>query len=103
MPCATRHLTGFPLFVNFPGIDGVLGNGQNIYALQVIITDTHRRADARLKKAWEAIGAVSALFYSWHFVMITDKQGLTEKYVNLKKLGTRCSSGFWSFVKVPRI
>jgi hypothetical protein len=75
----------FPSVINFPGIDGDLVNGKNIYALQATIADTHRRADAGLKEAWEAIGAASARFYNWHFVMVTDKQGLAEKYV--KELG----------------
>ena len=71
----------FPSVVNFPGIDGILVNGKNIYALQATIADTHRMPDAELKKAWEAIGAASAQLYNWHFVMVTDKQGLAEKYV----------------------
>jgi len=76
----------FPSVVKFFGIDGILVNGKNIYALRATIADTHRMPDAGLKKAWEAIGAASAQLYNWHFVMVTDKQGLAEKYV--KELGT---------------
>ena len=71
----------FPSVVNFPGIDGILVNGENIYLLQATIADTHRRPDAGLKKAWKTIGAASAQLYKWHFVMVTDKRGLAEKYV----------------------
>jgi hypothetical protein len=88
----------FPSVVNFPGIDGILVNGNNIYALQATIADTHRRPDAGLKKAWEAIGAASAQLYKWHFVMVTDKKSLAEKYVT--KLGTHVSLGRNS-LKVP--
>jgi len=80
----------FPSAINFPGIDGILVNGNNIYALQATIVDTHRRPDAGLKKAWEAIGAASAQLYNWHFVMVTDKQGLAEKYV--RELSTHLCS-----------
>ena len=71
----------FPSVVNFPGIDGILVNGENIYLLQATIADTHRRPDAGLKKAWKTIGAASAQLYKWHFVMVSDKKGLAEKYV----------------------
>ena len=75
----------FPSVVNFPGIDGILVNGKNIYLLQATIADIHRRPHAGLKKAWKAIGAVAQL-YKWHSVMVIDKKGLAEKYV--RELGT---------------
>jgi hypothetical protein len=76
----------FPSVVNFPGIDGILVNGKNMYLLQATIADTHRRPDAGIKKAWKAIGATFAQLYQWHFVMTTDKKNLAEEYV--RELGT---------------
>jgi len=99
-PCeGMRACNGFPSFywfpsgVNFPGIDGILVNGKNIYALQATIADVHRMPDAGFKKAWEAIGAASARFYNWHFVMVTDKQGLAEKELGTHLRGVHLGSG----------
>jgi len=77
----------FPSVVNFPGIDGIFVDGEKIYLLQATIADTHRRPDARLKKAWKAIGAASAQLYNWHFVMVTDKKGLAEIQKYVRELG----------------
>lgn len=71
----------FPSVVNFPGIDGILFDGKDIYLLQATISNEHRRPDDGLKKVWEIIGAASSQLLNWHFVVITDIKYLAEKYV----------------------
>ncbi|KIL58550.1 hypothetical protein M378DRAFT_313137 [Amanita muscaria Koide BX008] len=46
----------FPSVVDWPGIDGVLVNGNDIYALQASIADTHRCPHEGLEKVWQTIG-----------------------------------------------
>src|SRR6266508_3800744 len=60
----------FPSIVNYPGIDGVLVNGNNIFALQATIADTHDEPRDGLKKVWQTIGAAVAQNFTWHFVIV---------------------------------
>lgn len=75
--------------MNFVGIDGVLGIGNNIYALQSTIAGTHEGPLEGLKKVWRTIGAAVADSFNWHFVLVSDDKVLAKKYV--KELGTQLS------------
>ncbi len=77
----------FPSVVNFLGIDSVLVNGNNIYALQATIADTYDRPLDGLRKIWQAIGAAAAQPFIWHFVIVTDNKPLADKYAT--ELGTQ--------------
>jgi hypothetical protein len=70
----------FPSIVNFVGIDGVLVNGDNIYALQSTIADTHDGPLEGLRKVWKTIGAAVAELFNWHFVLVSDNKALANKY-----------------------
>jgi hypothetical protein len=73
--------------VNFVGLDGVLVNGDDIYNLQATIADTHTGPLEGLRKVWQTIGAAVAELFKWHFVIVTDKQTLADKYA--EELGTQ--------------
>ena len=77
----------FPSIINFPGIDGVLVNGNNIYALQATIADTHDGPLNGLKKLWKTIGAAVAQGFTWNFVLVTDNKLLADRYA--RELGTQ--------------
>ncbi|KIL58556.1 hypothetical protein M378DRAFT_170456 [Amanita muscaria Koide BX008] len=77
----------FPSVVDWPGIDGVLVNGNDIYALQATIADTHRGPRDGLKKVWQTIGADVARLFTWHFVVVTDNKDLADKHTT--DFGTR--------------
>ena len=79
----------FLSIVNFVGVDGVLVDGDNIYALQSTISGTHGGPLEGLKKVWKTIGAVVAELFNWHFVLVCDSKVLAEKYA--EKLGTELS------------
>jgi len=77
----------FPSFMSFPGIDSILINGNNIYALQATIADTYDKPSNGLKKVWQTIGPEVAQHFTWHFVMVTDNKPLADKYA--KDFGTQ--------------
>lgn len=72
----------FPSRSNFYGIDGILVDHSNLYALQATIYDTHEPPNDGLEKIWQAIGADAGQTFTWHFVLVTDKQTLAEQYAN---------------------
>jgi hypothetical protein len=76
--------------VNFVEIDGVLVNGDDIYALQSTIADTHDGPLEGLRKVWKTIGAAVAELFNWHFVLVSDNEALANRYA--EELGTKLSN-----------
>ena len=72
----------FPSATNFPGIDGVLGNDTNVYAVQVIIAGKHRSPAAGLRKVWDNFDRSVRHKYAWHVVFISDAQELAAAHVD---------------------
>ena len=50
-----------PFVANFEGVDGVLVNGNRIFALQGTVAATHDGPHEGLKKIWKTLGAEAAL------------------------------------------
>jgi len=69
-----------PFVANFEGVDGVLVNGNKIFALQATIAATHNGPHEGLRKIWKTIGAEAAQQFEWHFVIVTDDESLAVRY-----------------------
>jgi hypothetical protein len=64
-----------PSAVNLPGIDGVLGDiSCNIYALQATIAGSHGNPKDGLSKLWTALAPEIRQSFTWHFVVVGNKQ-----------------------------
>lgn len=60
-----------PSVANFPGVDGVLATGQDLYAVQANVASKHVSPAKGLKKVWTTMGAEVRGQYNWHVVFIT--------------------------------
>ncbi|KAJ6519307.1 hypothetical protein C8R45DRAFT_806234 [Mycena sanguinolenta] len=63
-----------PSVVNFPGIDAVLGDLQNIWTFQSTTGDTHVDPTPGIRKAWEVIAA-ECRQRCWNLVVVGDDEG----------------------------
>ena len=75
-----RSLYWAPSDADFPGIDGVLVNADNIYVLQATVVEGHRSSIDGLQMIWKAVGEDVRKAFSWHFVVVTVEKTLAEKY-----------------------
>lgn len=69
-----------PLVIDFPGIDGVLGDtDHNIYAVQATVADKHKSPVEGLQKIWNKLEPDTRTRRSWHFVLVADHRAAVEK------------------------
>lgn len=68
--------------MNFPGIDGVLSAGKNIFTLQASIAEKHRSPIDGIRKTWSAVSPVVREKCTWHVVVVADKQDTAD---NIRK------------------
>ncbi|KAF9524670.1 hypothetical protein CPB83DRAFT_819839 [Crepidotus variabilis] len=64
----------FPSVEDFEGVDALLGEKDDIYALQATIVDEHRSPIQGLRKVWNAIAPVARL-KKWHIVYCGGQSG----------------------------
>ncbi|EIM92703.1 uncharacterized protein STEHIDRAFT_164937 [Stereum hirsutum FP-91666 SS1] len=74
-----------PSVMDFPGIDGVLGNTErNIFAVQTTIADGHRRSEGGLRRIWQNLEVNVRHGRTWHLVVVGDNDkavgGLVEQF-----------------------
>lgn len=62
-----------PSVMDFPGIDGVLGDTErNILAVQTTIADGHRRPEGGLRRIWQNLEVNVRHGRTWHLVVVGD-------------------------------
>jgi len=66
---------------NFPGIDGVLGDGNDIYTIQATIAEEHKSPVDGIKKVWKQLLPKIRKDRTWHFVVITNSTQTAGAYV----------------------
>jgi hypothetical protein len=81
-----------------PDLTPILFNDDNIYTLQATITNTHEGPLERLRKVLQTIGPAVAELFKWHFVIVTDKKALADKYA--KEFGTELRGVYHKRIKV---
>ena len=64
--------------MNFPGIDGVLSYGRNIYTLQASIAKDHRAPIDGIPKTWDAVSPEVREQCTWHFIVVADDEHTTK-------------------------
>ena len=85
---ALARLKTYPSFywipsqANFPGIDGVLADDKNIYAVQAIIAEEHRNPMDGLRKIWRNFERDVRMERAWHLVVIAADESLARDYAN---------------------
>ena len=85
---ALAHVKAYPSFYwipsqpNFPGIDGVLADDKNIYAVQATIADEHQNPMDGLRKIWRDFERDVRMERAWHVVVITEDEQLARDYAN---------------------
>jgi len=70
-----------PSAANFPGIDGVLGDGNDIYTIQATIAEEHKSPVDRSKKVWKQLLLEIRKSHTWHFVVIMNSTQTAGAYV----------------------
>ena len=71
-----------PSVANFVGIDGVLADSANVYAVQATIAGEHRSSPAAaLRKVWDNFDWNIREKRAWHVVFVTDTEELAQEYV----------------------
>jgi hypothetical protein len=72
-----------PSVVNFPGVDGVLGDTDgHVYIIQAIIANTHTSPELGIKKVWEQFRPEVRTSRTWHFVVIADTKQAADSYAD---------------------
>ena len=85
---ALAHVKAYPSFywipsqANFPGIDGVLADDKNIYAVQATIAEEHRNPMDGLRKIWRNFERDVRMERAWHLVVIAADESLARDYAN---------------------
>ncbi|TFK82894.1 hypothetical protein K466DRAFT_529784 [Polyporus arcularius HHB13444] len=70
-----------PSASNFPGVDGVLANRRNIYAVQANIADEYNSPEQGLQKVWAMFDQEVRDQRVWHVVFVADSKTLASRYV----------------------
>ncbi|KZW02392.1 hypothetical protein EXIGLDRAFT_829282 [Exidia glandulosa HHB12029] len=69
-----------PAATNFPGVDGVLGDGQsNLYAVQATIAGDHKSPADGLVQLWSTVKACQD--FTWHILFITIDHATADGHV----------------------
>ena len=68
-----------PSVANFVGIDGVLADSANVYAVQATIADEHGSPVKGLQKVWENFDREVRDKRVWHVVFVTDSETLASR------------------------
>lgn len=71
-----------PSVMNFPGIDGVLSVGRDIFTLQVSIAEDHRSPIEGIRRTWAAFSPDVRENCKWHIVVVADTQNTANKLRN---------------------
>ncbi|RPD72557.1 hypothetical protein L226DRAFT_490073 [Lentinus tigrinus ALCF2SS1-7] len=74
-----------PSASNFPGIDGVLADSANVYAVQATISDDHRSPADGLRKLWTKFDRKIRQARAWHVVFVAPSEDLA------RGLAARCT------------
>lgn len=61
-----------PSIMNFPGIDGVLGAGKDIFTLQASVAEKHGSPIDGIRKTWNAVSPAIREDCTWHVVVVSD-------------------------------
>ncbi len=69
-----------PSTSNFPGVDGVLANRRNVYAVQANIADEYCSPEQGLQKVWAMFDQEVRDKRVWHVVFVTDSKTLASRY-----------------------
>ncbi|THH27434.1 hypothetical protein EUX98_g6766 [Antrodiella citrinella] len=69
-----------PSVANFPGIDSVLADQNNIYAIQATISDEYSSPGDGLKKVWQSFKEDVRTRRAWHLVVVSNSVGTTTKH-----------------------
>lgn len=85
-----------PSVMNFPGIDGVLGVGKNIFTLQASIAEDYRSPIEGIRRTWAAFSPDVQTNCTWHVVVVADTQNTANNLRNqisndLKDLRLGCA------------
>jgi hypothetical protein len=71
-----------PSVVNFPGVDGVLGDTDgHVYTIQATIASQHSSPKQGIKKVWDQFRSEIRTSRTWHFVVITDSKQTADEYL----------------------
>lgn len=91
-----------PSVIDFPGIDGVLGdiNG-NIYAVQATIAGEHKSPGDGLRKIWDNLKPDVRKDRCWHFVLAANDHAVAEKLVEEWSDLEQCEVGQGGELNIP--
>ena len=85
---STENLAAYPSFywipsqANFPGIDSVLVDSKNVYALQATAAGEHVAPVDGLREIWEKLDRDVRETRGWHVVVVAEKEGWARKLVD---------------------
>ncbi|KAE9410777.1 hypothetical protein BT96DRAFT_237712 [Gymnopus androsaceus JB14] len=68
----TRSFYWIPSAINFPGIDAVLRDRKNLFALQASIANDHKTPLEGIQKVWKEASSTIQKNCTWHFVIIAE-------------------------------
>ena len=70
-----------PSVVNFPGVDGLLGDSNgNLFTFQATIAVGHTSPEAGIKKVWAKLLPEVRTRRAWHYVVVTKTKAEAETY-----------------------
>ncbi|TFK46876.1 hypothetical protein OE88DRAFT_1739204 [Heliocybe sulcata] len=70
-----------PSVANFEGVDGALGDNENIYAIQATIADDHKMPASGLTKLWNNIAPAFRARLNWHYVVVADTEETAKNHL----------------------
>lgn len=92
---ALKHVMAYPSFYwippqsNFPGINGVLSDSQNVFAVQATLANDHKSPWEGLKKVWQSFDRSVRTERVWHVVVFAETREsalqLVQKFSNDRK------------------
>ncbi|THH19320.1 hypothetical protein EUX98_g8802 [Antrodiella citrinella] len=99
-----RTFYWIPSVANFPGVDSVLANDDDVYAIQVTLSNEHSNPGDGLKKLWQSYDKDVRAQRTWHLIVVADNDELARKHeVDFARLGItlgpeKVPVRFWSCV-----
>ena len=82
-----------PSTSDFPGVDGVLADSANVFAVQATIASEHRDPWEGLRKVWQNFDRRVRDQRAWHVVFVTDSKALAQKYADQFEAGKSFTLG----------
>ncbi|KAI1787266.1 hypothetical protein LXA43DRAFT_716530 [Ganoderma leucocontextum] len=86
---ALANVEAYPSFYwvpstsNFTGIDGVLADSKNVYAIQATTVDDHDSPLDGLQKLWRSFDRDVRTERAWHVVVISEREDLACQYADV--------------------